>query len=78
MTWAEFRIRLFAYKRIQKEKHYLVREVAYQIYVSNYMGKGKPLSKDRYWSLDESKRIKMTDSMKEKILKAQLEYQNRK
>jgi hypothetical protein len=78
MSWAEFRIRLFAYKRQLKEKQYLVREVAYQVYLSGYMGKGKPLTKDKYWPIDGTKRISVTDKVRERILEAQREFQNRK
>ena len=78
MTWAEFRIRLFAYKRMQKEKHYLVREVCYQIYLSNWMSKKKPMSKDRYWDIDNKTSVTVTDSIKERIKRAQEQYKKEK
>jgi hypothetical protein len=77
MTWAEFRIRLFAFNRIEKNDLYKLREVCYQIYVSGYFGKGKPVSKDRYWAIDK-KQISVSDRAIERLKEAQAEYRKKK
>lgn len=54
MTWAEYRIRLFAYERIQKRLDYRQRDIMYQTYVSNWMSdKKKPVSINKFWKLDD-------------------------
>ena len=73
MTWAEFRIRLFSYKRQQLNDLYKVREVTYQIYVSNWQSKKKPLSKSRFWNLEGNKN-KMTELMRKRIIDVKAIY----
>ena len=63
---------------MQKEKQYLVREVCYQIYLSNWMSKKKPMSKDRYWDIDNKTSVTVTDSMKERIKRAKEQYKKEK
>lgn len=77
MTWAEFRIRLFAHQRMQRNELYKVREICYQIYVSNYYGKGKPVSKERYWPIDKKKPIDV-ERIKNVMKKAYLKYNQEK
>ena len=80
MSWAEFLIRLYAYKREQLRLDYRQREIMYQIYTSNWFGpqsKGKPVTKNKYWDIDGSERRAKIRRMN-KLYKAQLEYQNRK
>ena len=56
MTWAEFRIRLFAYKRLELKEWEKVRFIAYQTYVSNWYSKKKPKSIENYLPLDHKKK----------------------
>jgi hypothetical protein len=78
MSWAEFRIRLFSYKRQRLSDWYKVREVTYQIYVSNWQNpKRKPLTKDRFWDL-EGKQNKMTDAMMKRIIEVKAIYNKKK
>jgi hypothetical protein len=78
MTWAEFRIRLFSYKRQSLNDWYKVREVTYQIYVSNWQNpKKKPLSKSRFWNLEGNKN-KMTEAMRKRIIEVKAEYNTKK
>ena len=84
MTWAEFRIRSFAYNRETKRNDtnelLRTREICYQIYVSNWMNpKRKPMSKDKYWSLEEKKvdDAKM-DRIRQRIKEAQEQYKKDK
>ena len=74
MTWAEFRTRVFAYNRMERVKDYRFREVAYQIYVSNNFSKKQPISKHQYWSIGKEQKPKVSDSMRETILKAREKY----
>ena len=42
------------------------------------MSKKKPMSKDRYWDIDNKTSITVTDSMKERIKRAQEQYKREK
>ena len=75
MTWAEFTLRLFSYKRQERNDWYKVREVCYQIYTSNWGDpKRKPVSKEKYLPLDYNKSNKMSEAMRERILEAKAQY----
>jgi len=80
MSWAEFRIRLFSYNRQEKNDWYKVREVCYQIYVSNWQNpKKKPISKERYLPLNSNpKRGGFTDAQLKRILEVKEVYNNKK
>lgn len=56
MTWAEFQIRSFGFKRVQKWQKFLIREIAYEVHCNRYIwGKKKPPKKNDFWPLDEKK-----------------------
>ncbi len=75
MTWAEFMIRLFAYRRQNKEQWYMVREIAYNALIApNANPKKLPKNKEAYMSLD-GKKQQVSDLMLERIRKAQSDYQ---
>ena len=82
MTWAEFLIRQHAYHRIEKNKWYKVREMAYASLIGSHIDPKKlPKSKDKFIPLDEDNNNKSSntiDAMREAILKAQEEYNNKK
>lgn len=78
MTWAEFRLRLFAYKRQQKRLDYRQRDIMYQIYVSNWGDpKKKPATKNQYWKLDDAP-IEKYKGMAEVLRKANENYKKEK
>ncbi len=79
MTWAEFCIRLYAYKRLEKKEWYKVRAIAYQIYVSNWhSSKKKPLSIDKYMNLDNVKKNSITKEHKQAFIDAVKLYKKQK
>jgi len=52
MTWAEFRIRSFGFKRVRQFSMFLTREIAYEVHVGHYVwGKKKPPNKDKFWNI---------------------------
>jgi len=73
MTWAEFRIRSFAYRRMQEREELLTREVAWASYVSANISLKKIPSKDKWWQIG-AKNTDQSDRMKEAIKKAQDNY----
>ncbi len=79
MTWSEFRIRMYAYHRQQKQEIYRTREVAYELYVIRHgiFGKGSPLSKERYWSIDNDA-PDVTESQIKAFRKAKEKYNREK
>lgn len=74
MTWAEFRIRQFAYNRVQRNEWIKVREVAYYSYISGWMGKDRPPTKEQFMPLNESDNKGVSESMFERIKAAQDQY----
>ena len=58
MTMAEFNIRLFAFRRMTRDKEMLFREVGYSSLVGNhYDPKKLPKSKQEYWRIGHEKKI---------------------
>lgn len=74
MSWAEFRIRLFALKRMQEREEMLFREVSYSAYVSGWMGMNKPPSKEKFWPIGNVKKTGVSDQAKQAFLKAREQY----
>lgn len=55
MTWAEFRIRSFAFKRQREWEMMLARETSYEVHTLKYMfGKTKPPKKSAWWPILDS------------------------
>lgn len=74
MTWAEFQIRAYAYRRMQEREDLRAREIAWASLVApNIDGKKLPKSKDKFWSIGRKKPIDR-NKMEQAILKAQQEY----
>lgn len=74
MTWAEFQLRSYAYKRKQERQELLFREVAWNALIgSHYNAKKLPKTKDRFWQIGEKKSV-TNDKMKAAILQAQKQY----
>lgn len=74
MTWAEFQIRAFAYRRMQEKKELLTREIAWSALIgSHYNPKKLPKTKDKFWQIGNKKKV--SDSrMQDAIKAAQEEY----
>ena len=78
MTWAEFQIRAFAYRRMQENKELLAREIAWNALLApHYNPKKLPKSKDKFWQIGKKEKVS-DDRMKEAIKKAQDEYFKKK
>jgi len=75
MTWAEFQIRAFAYRRMQEIEDLRAREIAWNSLIgSHYNYKKLPKTKNHFWQIGEKKQIEVNDSMQEAIKKAQEQY----
>ncbi len=75
MTWAEFRIRQFAFRRMEKNSWVKVREIAYQSLVGSHRDpKTLPKSREKYMPLDDRKQKELTEKQLEAIRKAQEVY----
>jgi hypothetical protein len=75
MTWAEFCIRQHAYRRIQKNDWYKVREVAYSALIGSHIDPKKlPKSKDKFIPLDSEVSQGLSDAAKDAIINAQKQY----
>jgi len=58
MTWAEFRIRLHAYKRMQENEIYKLRELAWITYIAPHQNPKKmKKSKEAFWPLKKNKGV---------------------
>ena len=54
MSWAEFRIRLYAYRRQDKDSWFKLREVAWASIIGSHLDPKKlPKSKERFMPLDD-------------------------
>lgn len=59
MTWAEFRIRSFAFKRQREWSLQETREIVYEIHKLQYLfGKKQPPKKERFWPITDEERKK--------------------
>ena len=78
MTWAEFRIKLHAYKRIELNEWQRTRLIAYQVHLLQYMfSKKKPPKIDDFMPLEPVKKKEVNDyaeMMRERIKQAQEQY----
>jgi hypothetical protein len=74
MTWAEFQIRAYAYTRIQEREDIRFREVAWNSLIGFHADPKKlPKNRQSFWKIG-NKRPGLTDSMAERIKKAQEQY----
>lgn len=76
MTWAEYKIRLHAYNRMDWYDWIKVREIAWASLVSFHQShKNIPKSKNEFIKLDKKEdKNGISDLMKERILRAKEEY----
>lgn len=80
MTFAEFQIRLFAYKRMELREWEKVRQIAWSSFIAPHQDPKKmPKSIDKFMNLgNEKKRIGVGAEQRENFLKAYKEYLNHK
>lgn len=76
MTFAEFQIRLFAYKRMQLEDWKKFRLVAYNALIAPYQDYKKlPKTMDKFMDLSDGHvKAGVSDAQKERFLEAYKEY----
>lgn len=77
---AEFNIRLFAFKRMTKDKEYLFREVAYYGMIGSHMDVKKiPKTKQKFWSIGADNIIdkEQLEQNKKAMIEAYKQYQTR-
>jgi len=77
MTWAEFRLRLHAYRRQEKDKLYMLRELAWVTYIAPHQNPKKmKKSKEAFWSLSDKKKNPINDQMRE-LMKGAIKKYNK-
>jgi hypothetical protein len=75
MTWAEFRIRLYAYRRQEKNKAFWYRELAWASTLAPHLDHKKlPRTKEQFMPLDGERVNSRRDLMRAKIKQAQEQY----
>jgi len=77
MTFAEFQIRLFAYKRMQLREWEKVRQISWSAFIGSHQDPKKmPKSIDKFMKLDgsDSSKSKVTEEQKRRFLEATQEY----
>lgn len=68
MTWAEYCIRSFAFKRQREWEMMMAREVSYEVFTLKYMfGKTKPPKKSKFWPVTDEERGKKGSVTEEMI-----------
>lgn len=79
MTFAEFQIRLFAYKRMELREWEKVRQIAWSAFIAPHQDPKKlPKSIDKFMSLGNNTKKEVSTNQKENFLKAYKEYLNQK
>lgn len=77
MTFAEFQIRLFAYKRMQLRDWEKVRQIAWSAYIGSHQDPKKmPKTIDKFMNLggDNKQKSRVSDEQKERFMSAMAEY----
>jgi len=79
MTFAEFQIRLFAYKRMELRSWEKVRQISWSAFIGSHQDPKKmPKSIDKFMRLDGGdKKSGVSDEQKERYLIAMKEYLNK-
>lgn len=77
MTWAEFQLRLFAYKRQRKAQQADLREVAWAALISFNVDPKALKSKEKYWPIysGDNKTSRVSEQTRNAFNKAMLDYQ---
>lgn len=78
MTWAEFRIRLYAYHRMEKTDWYKVREIAYNARYGSHLETKRIPTKEKFMQLEPKKAIKANAIRMARIKQVQDEYHRQK
>ena len=78
MTWAEFQIRAYGYKRQEERTDLRFREVAYHSHIGGSLNLKKIPNKDKFWQIGEKSVDIDRNMMKERIKEAQLKYTKEK
>ena len=77
MTWAEFRIRMYGYNRMQDREDIRAREISWNALIAPSRDPKKlPKTKDKFWQIG-TKEVSINEGMKEAIKQAQQEYFNK-
>jgi hypothetical protein len=77
MTMAEFNIRLFSFKRLERNKEVLFREVAWQSLVGSHLDPKKlPKNKQKFWKIGSAEKVneEMKNIMRDAMLNARGNY----
>ena len=78
MTWAEFRIRMYGYNRMQEREDLRTREIAYNALIApNSDPKKLPKSKNKYWQIGVKEEVNI-ESMVEVMKQAREQYNKEK
>jgi len=81
MTLAEFNIRLFSYRRLERNKKILVREIAWAATIGSHLDPKKlPKSKEKFMPIGNDVRISREhqERINQTMLKAVQEYNDNK
>jgi hypothetical protein len=78
MSWREFQLRSYGFKRADKAQWVKVREIAYNSLIGSHLDPKKlPKTREKYLPLDAENAIKgVSDERKEMFLKAFKNYLN--
>ena len=76
MTWAEFRLRLIAFNRVEERKAYMTRRICWTNIISNTTKKDlKGLTESKWWPIgEETNKPKVSEAHREAFLEATRKY----
>lgn len=76
MTWAEFKLRLLSYKRVQKGEALKLRRLAWITFIAPYQDpkKLRGMTESRWWKIEEKEKGSVSESHKDRFMKEMKKY----
>ena len=80
MSWAEFNLRLFSYKRVNEGEMIKLRRLAWITYIAPHQDpkKLRGLKEERWWSIGKREIPKVSEEAKERFRQEYIKYLEKK
>ena len=80
MTWAEFKIRLISFNRIDEKREVNLRRLAWVSYIAPYQNpkKLRGLKEDRWWPIGKKKVVKVGEADRQRFIEEYKKYLEKK
>ena len=80
MTWAEFKIRLISFNRMNEKQEVNLRRLAWVSYIAPHQNpkKLRGLKEERWWPIGKKKVVKVDDASKQRFIEEYKKYLEKK